>query len=139
MDITVKKATDAEKAEMYRQWCTTRFSQFFYHFLLQQFLRNPRKNHYHKTLACPRTALKNCFNKRLCTVAYTLPTWGCEVSEFDWYYDNEETCLLVEGEVEVLYEGRSVSFGIGDLVTFPKGLNCVWKVTKPVRKHYIFR
>ena len=32
------------------QWCISCFSQFFYRFLLQQFLRNPRKNHYRKTL-----------------------------------------------------------------------------------------
>ena len=67
------------------------------------------------------------------------PIWGCEVSEFDWHYDSEETCLLIEGEVEVKYNGGSVSFGAGDMVTFPQGLSCVWKVTKPVRKHYIFK
>ena len=67
------------------------------------------------------------------------PTWGCGVSEFDWHYDSEETCLLTEGEVTVTYEGGSVSFGAGDLVTFPKGLSCVWKVTKPVNKHYVFK
>ena len=68
-----------------------------------------------------------------------LPTWGCEVSEFDWYYDSEETCLLIEGEVTVLYGDESVSFGVGDLVTFPEGLSCVWKVSKPVKKHYFFK
>ena len=68
-----------------------------------------------------------------------LPTWGCDVSEFDWYYDSEETCLLIEGEVTVLYGDESVSFGVGDLVTFPEGLSCVWKVKKPVKKHYIFK
>jgi len=68
----------------------------------------------------------------------TKPTWGCDVSEFDWHYDSEETCLLIEGEVTVLYEGKSVTFGVGDLVTFPKGLSCVWKVTAPVKKHYVF-
>jgi len=69
----------------------------------------------------------------------TKPTWGCEVSEFDWFYDSEEVCLLIEGEVTVTYDGGSVSFGAGDYVTFPKGLSCVWKVTKPVKKYYIFR
>jgi uncharacterized cupin superfamily protein len=29
------------------------------------------------------------------------PTWGCEVSKFDWFYDSEEVCLLIEGEVTV--------------------------------------
>ena len=69
----------------------------------------------------------------------TKPTWGCGVSEFDWYYDNEETCLITEGEVVVEYNGKSVSFGEGDYVTLPKGLGCIWKVSKAVRKHYVFK
>ena len=67
------------------------------------------------------------------------PTWGCKVSEFDWYYDSEEICILTEGEVTVNFDGGSVSFGAGDYVEFPKGLSCVWKVTQPVKKHYEFR
>ena len=67
------------------------------------------------------------------------PTWGCEVSEFDWHYDSEETALIIEGEVTVTYDGGSVSFGAGDYCVFPAGLSCVWKVTKPVRKHYVFK
>jgi len=67
------------------------------------------------------------------------PVWGCGVSEFDWYYDSEETCLIIEGEVTVEYDGGSASFGVGDYVIFPKGLSCVWKVTKPVKKHYMFK
>ena len=67
------------------------------------------------------------------------PTWGCGVSEFDWFYDSEETCLLTEGKVTVEYDGGCVSFGAGDLVTFPKGLACVWKVSEPVNKHYLFK
>ena len=26
----------------------------------------------------------------------------------------------------------------GDLVRFPKGMSCTWKVTQPIRKHYNF-
>ena len=69
----------------------------------------------------------------------TMPIWTCEPSQFDWYYDSEETCLLVEGEVTVTYEGGRVSFGAGDYVTFPRGLSCVWIVAKAVKKHYVFR
>ena len=69
----------------------------------------------------------------------TKPVWECEVSEFDWYYDSEETCLLVAGEVTVSHDGGSVSISAGDYVVFPKGLSCVWKVTKPVKKHYMFK
>jgi uncharacterized cupin superfamily protein len=67
------------------------------------------------------------------------PVWECGISEFDWHYDSEETCLLTEGEVTVSYDGGNVSFGAGDYVVFPKGLSCIWKVSKPVKKHYIFK
>ena len=48
----------------------------------------------------------------------TKPVWTCEVSEFDWRYDSEETCLIIEGEVTVKYGSKSVSFAAGDLVVF---------------------
>jgi uncharacterized cupin superfamily protein len=66
------------------------------------------------------------------------PIWGCGVSEFDWFYDSDENAWITEGEVTVSYDGDSVTFGAGDYVEFPKGLSCVWKVTKPVNKHYEF-
>ena len=66
------------------------------------------------------------------------PIWTCEVSEFNWEYSDEEACLLLGGEVEVSSEFETVRFSAGDYVVFPKGLNCRWKVAKPVRKHYSF-
>ncbi len=67
------------------------------------------------------------------------PIWEKEVSKFDWYYDTNEICYILEGEVRVEPEnGEAVEFGPGDLVTFPKGMKCVWDIRKPVRKHYKF-
>ncbi len=67
------------------------------------------------------------------------PTWSKEVSEFPWHYDQTETCYILEGEVIVTPEGgEPVRIAAGDLVTFPKGLTCTWKVLSPVRKHYTF-
>ena len=66
------------------------------------------------------------------------PIWSCEVSEFDWEYSDEESCLLLDGEVEVKSEFETVRFSAGDFVIFPRGLKCRWKVTSPVRKHYSF-
>ena len=66
------------------------------------------------------------------------PIWTCEVSEFPWEYAEKETCLLLEGDVEVNTEEETVRFGVGDFVVFPKGLKCTWKVMTPVRKHYNF-
>ncbi|HUK83157.1 MAG TPA: cupin domain-containing protein [Verrucomicrobiae bacterium] len=70
---------------------------------------------------------------------FTWPIWEKEVSEFPWHYDEAETCYLLEGDVIVTPDGgEPVHFGKGDLVTFPKGMSCTWKVLKPVRKHYRF-
>lgn len=67
------------------------------------------------------------------------PIWTKEISEFPWRYDTAETCYFIEGEVIVKTEnGKEVKLKKGDLVTFPKGLSCVWKVIKPVKKHYSF-
>jgi uncharacterized cupin superfamily protein len=33
---------------------------------------------------------------------------------------------------------ETVSFGPGDMVVFPQGLDCTWNVKKTVRKHYQF-
>ena len=29
------------------------------------------------------------------------PIWTCEISEFDWEYNERESCLILEGEIEV--------------------------------------
>ncbi|MFX1238901.1 MAG: cupin domain-containing protein [Promethearchaeota archaeon] len=67
-------------------------------------------------------------------------TWSKEESVFPWSYDETETCYILEGEVEVKdsKSGEVLSFKKGDLVQFPKGLECEWNVKKAVRKHYYF-
>lgn len=67
------------------------------------------------------------------------PIWEKEVSRFEWHYDTAESCYILEGDVTVeTKNGKKVTFGAGDFVTFPKGLDCVWDIKKPVRKHYNF-
>ena len=71
--------------------------------------------------------------------ARSWPIWTKEVSTFPWHYDEDETCVILEGQVRVEpVGGTAVEFGAGDLVVFPKGMDCVWTITKPVRKHYRF-
>ena len=66
--------------------------------------------------------------------------WEKEVSKFNWFYDNVEVCYLLKGKVAVTPEGgEPVEFGQGDLVTFPKGMKCVWDIKEDVKKHYIFK
>ena len=67
------------------------------------------------------------------------PIWTKEVSRFDWFYDSEEECLILEGEVQVHTEEGDYTVKAGDFVTFRQGLKCVWDVKKPIRKHYNFK
>jgi len=66
--------------------------------------------------------------------------WEKEKSVFDWSYSDTETCYILEGEIEVTDNstGEKLEFKKGDLVQFPKGLECVWNVKKPVKKYYNF-
>lgn len=67
------------------------------------------------------------------------PVWQKEVSRFPWHYSSEETAYLLAGAVTVTPKGGApVSLVAGDLVTFAAGLECVWEVTQPLRKHYRF-
>ena len=66
------------------------------------------------------------------------PIWTKEVSRFDWYYDGDEECLILEGEVLVETGKEDYTIKAGDFVTFKQGLKCVWNVKKPIRKHYNF-
>jgi uncharacterized cupin superfamily protein len=69
---------------------------------------------------------------------FAWPIWEQGASTFEWHYDDRETCYLLEGRVQVETGGESVEFGAGDMVTFPKGMDCTWTITQPVRKHYTF-
>jgi uncharacterized protein len=67
------------------------------------------------------------------------PIWTKEASEFPWTYDTPETCYFLAGEVTVTgSDGETASMVQGDLVTFPAGMSCTWKISKDVKKHYRF-
>jgi uncharacterized cupin superfamily protein len=67
------------------------------------------------------------------------PIWAKEPSEFPGSYDATETCYVLEGRVVVTPDGgEPVEIQPGDLVTFPVGMSCTWKVVEPIRKHYNF-
>ena len=67
------------------------------------------------------------------------PTWSAEESEFPWHYDDQETCYFLEGDVIVTPEGGDpIEMRAGDLVVFPQGMSCTWKIRTKVLKHYRF-
>lgn len=65
------------------------------------------------------------------------PTWSKEVSVFPWVFPEQEIAYILEGECVITPEGgQPVTFGKGDLVTFPAGLKASWEVKQPLHKHY---
>jgi uncharacterized cupin superfamily protein len=65
------------------------------------------------------------------------PTWQKEVSVFPWHFPEQEIAYILDGECVITPEGgKPVTFGKGDLVTFPAGLKCSWEVKQPLHKHY---
>lgn len=67
------------------------------------------------------------------------PVWSKEASSFPWTYGDQETCLILEGEVTVTPEGgEPVEIKAGDLVVFPAGMSCTWEIKADLRKHYKF-
>ena len=69
--------------------------------------------------------------------AQNWPIWEKEISEFDWEYIDDETCLILEGEIIVTNEnGEDFNINKGDWVVFPKGMKCKWNISKNVRKYY---
>lgn len=67
------------------------------------------------------------------------PIWTKEVSCFNWTYETNETCYILEGEVLVTPEGGTpVKIISGDLVHFAATLSCTWDIRSPIKKHYDF-
>ena len=64
-------------------------------------------------------------------------TWQKEVSVFPWTFLEQEIAYILEGECVITPTGGApVSFGKGDLVTFPAGTKASWQVMQPLHKHY---
>ena len=66
-------------------------------------------------------------------------TWSKEPSEFPWFYDDKETCYILEGKASVTdTNGNTIEFAKGDWVEFEKGLECIWKIESKIVKKYFF-
>jgi uncharacterized cupin superfamily protein len=70
---------------------------------------------------------------------FAWPVWEKETSKFPWSYSSKESCYILEGRVTVTPDGgEPVTFGAGDFVVFPEGMDCTWEIHEDVRKHYNF-
>lgn len=65
------------------------------------------------------------------------PEWEKGNSVMPWKYFEDETSYILEGRAIVTPEGGApVEINKGNLVTFPSGMTCIWKIIEPVRKRY---
>ena len=66
------------------------------------------------------------------------PVWSKGVSEFEWTYDKKETCYIIEGKAILTPEGEEpITIVEGDMIFFPQGLKCNWKIIEAIEKNYI--
>jgi uncharacterized protein len=64
------------------------------------------------------------------------PIWEKEASTFDWFYDTEEQCLIIEGNAFIKINSEEIQIKAGDFIIFPAGLKCSWNIIETIRKHY---
>lgn len=63
--------------------------------------------------------------------------WACDgPTSFVWHFSHDETVHLLEGRVEVEYEGRRFSITPGDIASFQAGTKAIWHVPQHAKKAY---
>lgn len=66
--------------------------------------------------------------------------WDCTAGRFNWYFDEDETIYVIEGEVIITAEGQEPrTLRAGHAALFYAGTRSEWHVPHYVRKHAILR
>ena len=61
--------------------------------------------------------------------------WECTEGKFNWYYDFDETIMILEGSIVLESDTmRSTRYGVGDVIFFRHGAHARWHVEGRVRK-----
>ena len=61
--------------------------------------------------------------------------WQCSEGRFHWYYDIDETILILEGSIVIEDDMLAPTrYGPGDVIFFKKGAHAKWHVEGHVRK-----
>jgi uncharacterized protein len=72
-------------------------------------------------------------------LAWTM-VWQCSEGSFNWYYDLDETILILDGAVVLENDTMSPTrYGPGDVIFFKDGAHAKWHVEGHVRKLAFFR
>jgi uncharacterized cupin superfamily protein len=61
--------------------------------------------------------------------------WECSEGKFNWYYDFDETIMILEGSIVLESDTmRPTRYGPGDMIFFRDGAHARWHVEGHVRK-----
>jgi uncharacterized cupin superfamily protein len=61
--------------------------------------------------------------------------WSCTEGKFNWYYDFDETIVILEGSIVIGGEGMPPKRnGVGDVIFFREGAHALWHVEVCVKK-----
>ena len=61
--------------------------------------------------------------------------WHCTEGKFDWYYDFDETILILEGSIVLENDAmKPTRYGPGDVIFFRDGAHAKWHVEGHVKK-----
>ena len=61
--------------------------------------------------------------------------WECSEGKFNWYYDFDETIMILEGSIVLESDAmRPTRYGPGDVIFFRNGAHARWHVEDRVRK-----
>jgi uncharacterized protein len=78
-----------------------------------------------------RNKMLACSSDRMANIM----AWECTPGSFDWHYSKDETCVIISGEVFITQaNSQERRLGPGDMVFFPAGCSCHWRITRKVRK-----
>lgn len=63
--------------------------------------------------------------------------WACQgPTTFEWQFNADEVVYVLEGEVQVNYQGKDFALHPGDTATFHGGTRSTWTVPSYVKKAY---
>jgi len=65
----------------------------------------------------------------------TTMVWHCTEGKFDWFYDFDETVLILDGSIVLESDGMpSTRYTAGDVIFFKDGAHAKWHVEGHVKK-----
>ncbi len=70
----------------------------------------------------------------------SIMVWACTAGRYEWHFSQDETLVVISGEMFVTTEsGEEKRLGLGDVGFFPAGSSCTARIDDHVRKIAVLR